>query len=236
MTDGPTDGDLAASGLTADEELAVTRMLAEAAGPESMPDEVAARLQEVLDDLEAERSAGTGEGATPQRARRWPRALLAAAAVLLVGYGVGSVASHMSLSGSGADSTADSSVAGSATSEEAPEAVAVGLDGGGGATDRQLGAELGRIPPHLRSERLDVGVRRALRVLDAQQADGALFSDRSTACRPPSPVERSDWLLVRYDGRPAVLVRRSAAADLVEVTVYACRGGTKLDRTVLQGG
>src|SRR5690349_1050203 len=112
MNDGMTAGDRGANELTPEEESEVTRLLAGAAGPEPMPDAVVARLRDVLDDLDAERSA---ERLGAARARRWPRALLAAAAVLVVGYGVVNVAGDASLSGS--DSSASEAL--SATTDDA---------------------------------------------------------------------------------------------------------------------
>src|SRR5687767_4685966 len=97
---------------TPDQEAAVARLLSDAAGPVSMPPEVAARLDEVLTGLEAERAgeteaavagssvaesaapatssvssgaSGPGEVVTLRTRRRWPRALLAAAAVVIGG-------------------------------------------------------------------------------------------------------------------------------------------------------
>lgn len=265
MTGGMTGDRGEGRALTPDDELAVSRMLAEATRAEQIPDDVATRLDEVLEGLVAERSnapqpsqddgVDVAEVAevTELRVRRWPRALLAAAAVLVVGYGVGNVMGQGSLSGTDSASTADEAVAGSAA-EEAPQAGqdSATLDEADHDKADQRGAgseprgsladapqeldtvtDVARFPPRLRSERLDAGVRRALGVLDAQLVQGRLQGDRSRACRPATAVTEADWIPVRYDGRPAVLVRRPAAGGLVEVTIYGC-GGAELDRTIVE--
>ena len=258
MTDRITGGE-EGDALTPDDEAAVRRMLAEAAGPEPTPHDVATRLDAVLDELLAERSTGSqaDEGArvTVLRARRWPRALLAAAAVLVVGYGVGTVVGQGTLSGTDSATTADESVAGSASEESGAQDSAgrgnldkreLGEEEGGAGSDGALAespqeldavSDLGRFPPRVRSERLEVGVRRALVLLDAQQVDGVVLGYGSRDCRPPSDVDKTDWIPVRYDARPAVLVSLPAAGELVEVTIYSCQG-TELDRTLVdpQGG
>ncbi len=238
--------------LTPADDAAVSRRLAEAGGPLSMPDDVSARLQQVLDDLTAERTgrpedAEAADVARLRTRRRWPRALLAAAAVLVVGYGAAGVIGDGSLSGSQGESQTDSGAAGSAEDFTAGDAPDAGADEGSdntvqGAPDRArrkaesstAGAgELGRFPPRLRSARLDVGVRRALRFLGADVTDGLLLDDVAGGdCTVPETGPRADWVPVLYDSQPAVLVARTTADGSAKVTVVSCAGDV-LDRTVV---
>ncbi|TYL55276.1 hypothetical protein FXB39_02640 [Nocardioides sp. BGMRC 2183] len=95
--DDPTSRD--AAPLDAAREQAVRRLLAEAGGPEAVPEEVAARLDATLADLVAERSEGADPATTPviapvtdlaaRRRRRLMRGVLgAAAAVVVIGLGL----------------------------------------------------------------------------------------------------------------------------------------------------
>jgi hypothetical protein len=224
--------------LTPEEEAAVTRMLADAAGPEPMPADVSARLLELIDELEADRlpSEVPGGEVVALRRRRWPRLMLAAAAVLVVGYGVGSVALDGSLSGSDAGS-ADSAAAGSGASTDTAESESqvdkerLGPSPQEGSYSALQG---GSRPVRLHSERLDAGVRRALRVLAVQDSNDALLRDsESRGCEAPELGKGEQSLPVRYDGHPAVLVTHPAGDDLVEVTVYSC-AGAELDGTTVE--
>ncbi len=126
--------------LTPEDEAEVARLLAESGGPLPTPTEVVARLDDVLAGLVAERAAGnvTVESAdvtgtvlplSTERRRRWPRALLAAAAVVAGGYGVGVALTGTSMSGDASSTTAaDGSAAGESAESEADEA---GPDGAG---------------------------------------------------------------------------------------------------------
>lgn len=249
--------------ISAEEEAAVSRILADAAGPLRVPDDVAVRLDDVLSDLVAERADGNPQDAAPAadelaRRRRWPRLLLAAAAVVVVGYGVASVTGDSSLSGTADQATSSDSgaavtraeaggSAGSTTARERSDSAAADSssaresyaaeqrrsagsapeDGGGAAT-------LGRFPPRLRSERLDVGVRRALRYLDADATGGLLLDDVEGAqCDAPDLAPGERFLPVLYDGTPAALVARSTRDAATQVTVWSC-DGARLDRTTIE--
>jgi len=78
-------------GLTPAQSEAVRRLLAGARHDESVPDEVAARLDATLADLSAERGAespAVSEADVIPLRRRWPKVLAAAAAVTLFGFGI----------------------------------------------------------------------------------------------------------------------------------------------------
>ena len=216
----------------------VARLLAEAAGPEPIPGDVAARLDDVLAGLVAERSpARAHPGAVPLAARRrWPRMLLAAAAVVVGGYAVGSVAVQGTLSGS------DSGDSSAASDGGAQDSLLVEDDGAGADADTEAAPEaLEDTPPQrmsapvrLQPETLRRDARRALDVLDALPA--ASTSGDATldgSCRPPRLRPRERALPVRYDGGRAVLVAGPVRAGTVDVTVHSCTGEV-LDRTTVR--
>lgn len=182
-------------------EAAVQRMLADAGGPEPMPPEVAARLDDVLLELAQGRAQGStstaGDAVVELRARRrWPRLLLAAAAVVVGGYGVGTVLTQGTLSGSETPESAMSTESGGSdtlladeepgrgqlrrdddrTSGQVEERQANKVESPGDALDLAPEATTrvqgysallaGRV--RLRSDELETDVRRALRVLDRE--------------------------------------------------------------------
>lgn len=256
-----TEGGTGPAPLTPEEEASVSRMLADAAGPVPMPAEVAARLDEVLAGLEDDRAATQPQVVPLAARRRWPRVLLAAAAVVVGGYAVGTVATQGTLSGSDSSSAGDAAVAGAA--EEAPSDSAL-LDQDGaesestedtrssgdtaanGSERRDEGfakapaeslsgqgyAAL-RVPVRLRSDRLDAGVRRALRVLEASPGAELTSETADQACPGPELADQERSLPVRYDGEAAVLVAGPERSGTVEVTVHSC-AGDELDSTLVR--
>jgi hypothetical protein len=98
----------------------------------------------------------------------------------------------------------------------------------------------GNVLVRLRSEHLDVGVRRALGVLSLKangtQADrvelDSLLSSADVGCTAPDLGRGEHSLPVRFDGERAVLVTHPAGEGLVEVTIYSC-GGAELDGTTV---
>jgi hypothetical protein len=227
-------------------EATVQRLLAEAGGPVPMPPEVAARLDDVLAGLQRDRALGstaeTPSAVTELRARRrWPRVLLAAAAVVVGGYGAGTVLSQGTLSGS--ESATSGDAAGSDAlledrdanhGEDGAGAPSEGRPEGQVARDRTKNGSAAALagPVPVRSDELEADVRRALRVLDvATTADlrSGVFGLRAkSGCAVPPLDERERPLRVRYDGEPAVLVAGPEREELVEVTIYSC-SGTEID-------
>lgn len=247
--------------MTPEQEDEVRRALADARPVEGLPAEVAARLDTALADLVAERAAAdTVPEPAPvvsleeRRRRRWPGVLVAAAAVSVLAYGVGTSLGGIGLSGGdGAESASAGRAAmdraGTADSEdggdtdggaaEAPEDAPTGLltDGNGvkvqGARDY---ADRLIVPRTLRlhSDTFDAEVRRLLR--DAAVLDGRTPSDgkaRSLAgflasCERPD-VGRGDRLAaVRLDGRPGTLVVRTTDGGTRVAEVYSCGDGSDL--------
>ena len=86
-SDGAEEDRAALPDLTSDEDAAVRRLLADAGGPVPTPPDVVARLDATLARLVAEREDERPQEATVTplalRRRRWPKVLLAAAAVVV---------------------------------------------------------------------------------------------------------------------------------------------------------
>jgi hypothetical protein len=208
--------------LSPEEEMSVSRALRDLPAP-PLPPALAERLDAQLAQLRAERSvgsraplAGVPVAGVPvaadvaARRRRWPRLLLAAAAVLVGGYAVGTAVDG-SLGGAGsADSSAGASGS-TADHSTASRSTAVG------GADRLVRSS----PVALHAASLSSDVRRLLRAGSPKPA-AAL----GAACPlPPGAAGGASWL-VRYDGGRAVLVtHRLPDHRRVRATVYAC-GGT----------
>lgn len=230
--------------ITPAEEQEVSRLLALAAAADPLPADVAARLDDTLAGLVAERSTAPDEdgaddsgdrAVVPLRARRrWPRALLAAAAVMVVGYGVGGVLGGGSLSGG---DTGDAASAGDTVAEDA-------AGGAEDASPERLGEapaqELGNARDQamvfegvvrLRSERLAADVRRALGLVETSALDDLSSSDQSR-CPIPTLSPGESALAARYDGRRTVLVTGPEEGGRVKASVYSCSGAL-LDETTV---
>ena len=173
--------------------------------------------------------------------------MLAAAAVVVAGYGVGSVLAQGSLSGSEDSQSASDTAGGS--SDLGSEALGSSAESGSGGDDgavedkaRQpdptidgVQGEASALPAfvRLRSDRLDDDVRRALGVLSLRTGRSALDYDSAADRCPPPPLAKGERSLsVRYDGRRAVLVAAPEEDGLVEVTVYSCSGAELADTSV----
>lgn len=230
---------------SASEQEQVSRLLAAAGGPPpELPGDVAERLDDVLAGLVSDREAepvpadevaGVTELA-PRRRRRWPQLLVAAAAVSVLGIGLGNLVQP----GQQEAMTADS--AGSV--EEEPRA-AQREDAGGesapqdaettserSAAEDQDGRELtGALdrratPPRLQSESLAVDVQRiedfglAVAVADTQRQ----WAD---ACVRPATDAGAAWLPVRLDGEPAVLVLGEPVDGRRTAEVFTCDEGDR---------
>lgn len=100
---------------------AVRRLLADARETGPMPPEVAARLDAVLADLAA---GGEPASVTPLRRRRWPRVVLAAAAVTAVALGATELVDRGSPAGDDQRADTASEAGERATLDEAPRITA----------------------------------------------------------------------------------------------------------------
>lgn len=235
--------------LPPDREAAVRRLLADAAGPEPVPSDVAERLDARLAELQAERSA-TPEAAqdrtvvdlASRRRRRLVTGLfVAAAAVVAVGIGT-------QLIDQDPDSNdVSAAVQGHADRETAPSAADSLLDGpsatstGHGAQRRQLKAAAGQraraVPRalhrrHLRDELI------ALQSNAVEDFGRPSYRSRRVSGRPgftcaPSHFGRGVLLGVRYDGAPAVVAFREPVGSNQVVEVLRCGTGDVLRSVTL---
>jgi hypothetical protein len=221
------------------EQEQVSRLLAAAGGPPpELPHDVADRLDDVLAGLVADRETGPDPadevaGVTelaPRRRRRWPQLLVAAAAVSVLGIGLGNVVQPAQEEASTADSAGalaedpratqrENGVEGSAPqesgsdSEPAPQVT----------SERSVAKELSRPDrqPRLQSESLAVDVQRieefglAVPVADTQR-------QWAEACVRPETDAGAEWLPVRLDGEPAVLVLGAPADGRRTAEVFTC--------------
>ncbi len=200
----------------ADEEL-VRRALAGSA-PEPLPEDVAARLDDVLASLVAEHPEPGGVPepvASPtrpvarldrHRRRRWPLLVVAAAAVALITVGAGDLVRS---GGGGASS---------------PDSAAVASRAEAGAAAGSAGSNPPGVPlPVLRSATLAADVRRVARETAPTDRAAAAVPD---ACAVPPHHAGDRVLLVRLDGAPATLVLGGAGSLATVGRVYPCAGDT----------
>lgn len=211
------------------EQAHVARLLAAAGGPVEVPDDVASRLDAVLADLVAERAdnpAPVTELAS--RRRRWPRLLVAAAAVAVLGLGAGELLGD-------AEGDADRTVA---TSDSGLEAVPEPSPSPGELLAAQKSTSddaaapspeaardtAGTAPapvPRLRRDSLDADLER----IAALAALGTVTDQRDRAARKcvrPRLTSGDEVLVVRLDGDPAVLVMRAPEGGRRTAALYTC--------------
>jgi hypothetical protein len=212
--------------LTPEEEQ-VRRLLADARHREPMPEDVAARLDDVLSGLQEHpapvvRTSPSGADLDAARRRRRVRSwVLAAAAVVVLGVGFNQV----DWTGpSGGDSTSSDSVADSAAGAEAPAESS--------EEDRDLRTAVRR----LSSERFgeEVELLRATRAtlssdqapLAASRPDGLdVFQDGKAEYSVVCDLGRLGLgraVPVRYDGERGWLVFRVPEGDTQVVDLYLC--------------
>lgn len=215
----------------------VRRLLAAAAGREKeMPPDVADRLDGVLADLVRRRGAegleapvDAASGPAPRdgaavtdlasKRRRWgPRLLVAAAAVSVLALGVG--VSLDDLTGgaqesASSDGAADGATGGLAQPERSPAGPEPAQDQGRTTLSRSAH------PPHVRSRSLEADLQR---IEDTDLAVPVADSSRrwQGACVRPKTGTGDEWLPVRLDGRPAVLVLRAPDGGRRTADVFAC--------------
>lgn len=211
--------------LPAEDDRAVRRLLAEAGGSVATPPDVVARLDDTLAALVAERAdAASTDRAEPgdtgaevvalRRRTRWRTGLLAAAAVVVVGYGVGAQVTGGGLDG--ADTAGQASVAeddaGAGVAEEGPTLSRESAPQGDGVV-------------RLRSQKLAQDVARVLEpTVQGEPADRAPREGPLGSCAPPDLAPGETARPASYDGEPAVLVLGPEERGTVVATVYACAG------------
>lgn len=219
--------------LSAEQEAEVSRLLADAASPTRLPDEVAARLDEVLAALVSERTEDSD--VVPLRSRRWPQLLVAAAAVSLVGYvGTNLVRDSESQSGTVAESALDGDSpsdnpgdsagendghnGGQELSPVAPHDPKPAASRGPDWNDRQLDGSTGRAYARIaRDTALDLAGRDGFR--------GLAESAKGKACLKPAAYAAAGTLYdVRLTKRARAFVLVQAInANAARVDLFSCR-------------
>lgn len=227
--------------LTPSEEQ-VRRLLADARHDESVPDDVAVRLDRVLAELQGEsrRTPAPVDLAARRRRRIGRNVLVAAAAVVVVGVGI----SRVDLSGPG---DSDSSGSGS-TAADAPEASGAREAAPGG--DRSLLSLAGR-PIVLHRSDFDQRVKRmhggsTLNRLTATLDEGYSGELQDFAANDLSVGARTwcndpAWgtgrrVAVRYDGKRGVLVVRPLSRGARVTDLYLCGDATPTRSTTVPAG
>jgi len=211
--------------LDSTEDERIRRLLVQARHTEPMPASVVARLDGVLADLHAERSARTAPvvDLAARRRRTAASLLVAAAAVVVAGVGVGQVLSGPGGGGEAAD-----------TAVQAPEAADGGAAGSNedsaGGKESDPDAIKSYVAPEsteraasvrIRSDRFGADVRRAWTEVQADDASAPLVASPSPSCTT-GPVGDGTVLAASYDDAAAVLVLRPPAGDTQVVDLYLC--------------
>jgi hypothetical protein len=221
--------------LSPEDEARIQRLLADAAATpeETMPPDVAARLDETLAGLVAERDHPT---VVPMR-RRWPRGLTAVAAAVIV-LGVGGVAlgnlggssddaaSSEAGGGVAADSGDAKSLQEQAPSEAPSDALAPSLARPIRTTAATFAADAARIvgsPATLTGS----AANRRQALGDRAAPDAALAT-----CPGPPRSAGTLRLPARYDGKPAVLLVHPVEDGKRQVDAWSCVG-TELDSAIV---
>ncbi|MCL8026703.1 hypothetical protein [Nocardioides bruguierae] len=236
----------------------VRALLAGVREDEGTPTEVASRLDDVLARLEAgEDVPGPASPAAvvelaAVRRRRVVRLLAGAAAVVVLGVGVGNGVQYLSGGSSGNDSA--SSAASSLTQGDAADSSAgrTSEDDGGAAESgndtfsdqsgrvqvpvQQVLSLDGTLQPVSEAAFADDArrLRFRLRAGEGSRAAGAGLGADWQACTP------ADWgrgrlLAVEYDGRAAVLAYRPSEGETQVVDVLQCGSGDVLRSATLTG-
>jgi hypothetical protein len=212
--------------LPRDADDAVRRALADARHNDPMPADVSARLDRVLDGLNAERAdAAPVVSLEARRRRRYAaRTLVAAAAVVVGGFGIDAMVGHHVTGGSSENASTSSRVDRSENASGASAPAAPSVPGsvpgpqvtGGGDYSSQSGKELDKRAMAL------TGATAPRDVL--QLYNRALLSDAiaSTGCRLPA---RGNAVLVTYDGRRAALLIHQPVGDQQTIVIYSCPRG-----------
>lgn len=204
----------------------------------TMPPEVAARLEETLAELAAERHPTV----VPLRRRRWaPRAAAAAAAVIVIGAGGVAAANLLGGSSGNNASSADSSAGGSTSQESlGSSATAPPKTAPGAQPKAQPNAQ-----PPLRLPRVSAAsfatdverlVQRRAAVAGDSSAKRSPEKDRQDnlqqyagSCPGPATSRGATVTPVLYDGTRAVLVLHPAQGGRQLVEAWTCAGDRKLD-------
>jgi hypothetical protein len=208
---------------------------------ETVPPDVAARLDETLARLVAERSEdqqeAVGADVVPLRRRWLPRLTASAAAVIVLGV-AGVTAAHLGLfDGSSPAGKSDSTAGGSTTSAPSQPSTTRSSGAGGHGENRQSFGGTLRLPQiAAASFAADVGrlleQGSALATPEHPTPAGAKRPPakalEESGCRGPVVTDGAVPNLVQYDGRPAVLVVHPDRDGHRLVEAWDCSGEHRL--------
>ena len=228
MPENEHTGELHESPLDPAEDERIRRLLADARHTEPMPEAVVARLDRVLSGLSDDRTERAERADRAEvvdlmarRRRTVGQLLVAAAAVVAVGFGITQVlpdtggssdgdAQEATAGGAAADS-ADGAEEGSrlVSPESAPEAPSDGTTSGAAKSTFRI-----------RSDEFGPDVRRARNQLEGESA--ALVEYPAEGCLAVSVEPGSEVVATTYDAAPAALVLRPPSGDVQVVDLYLC--------------
>ena len=230
MPENENTGELHESPLDPAQDERIRRLLADARHTEPMPEAVVARLDRVLAGLSDDRAESTERADRAEvvdlmarRRRTVGQLLVAAAAVVAVGFGITQVLPDM---GGSSDGDAQEATAGGAAADSADSAE--GGDGEGSPfvspesapqapSDSTSGAAKSTF--RIRSDEFGPDVRRARNQLESAQA---LVEYPAEGCLAVSVEPGSEVVATTYDAAPAALVLRPASGDVQVVDLYLC--------------
>jgi hypothetical protein len=229
MSDNENTGELHESPLDPAQDERIRRLLADARHTVPMPEAVVARLVRVLAGLSDDRTERAERADRAEvvdlmarRRRTVGQLLVAAAAVVAVGFGITQVLPDLGGS-SGGD--AQETTAGGAAADSA--------EGGDGEANRLASPESAPEAPsddatsgaakstfRIRSDEFGPDVRRARNQLEGGSA--ALLEYPAEGCLAVSVEPGSEVVATTYDAAPAALVLRPPSGDVQVVDLYLC--------------
>ncbi len=236
--------------LPPEQEAAVRRLLADARATDPLPEEVAARLDRVLIGLgeEGVPASPTGHVLAPAWRRRRATALLvAAAAVVALGVGLGQLDGGNDTAESGADAAVNAERAPSALAEDSESSTAPTpsvqpplVQGSAPETTGPVGrVRAGHFTADVNQLRRtipeDAPDGEFVRLPRAQLPEDYIVSGRAFVC-PPAPWGPGVLLPVYFDGTPAVLAYRPVTGESQIVELLRCGTGESLRSTTLRAG
>jgi hypothetical protein len=208
-------------------------------GADQLPAEVAARLEDTLAGLVAEREAGkiseehTATGnVVPLRPRWMPRVAAAAAAVIVLGLGA---LTATNLGRHHDSATSADAGAGTAKAEQVPSASSPG-------TFDSSGTAVGRRAVDLHAATFTRDVRALLVRTPALRAPARVHGQLSaqsptptsgSVCAGPSTTDGSSTTVVRLDAAPAALVVHPAGKGKQLIEAWSCDGTRRLASTTI---
>jgi hypothetical protein len=200
----------------------VRRLLADARHTEPLPEDVAARLDDTLADLRADRpvrSAVTDLAAARRRRRARNLLIAAAAAVVVVGLGIDQLG-DLQMSGGGDDAASSADAGGSGDRPQAERERPRDELNGAESAPRETDGSLARVTAE------DFGAY-AFRLRDHDKRFNYLTSSDATTSLDKAECPAGNWgrgraVRIRYDGSPAALVYRAPRGETQVVDLFLC--------------